>query len=435
MNRLRTRFSLILCSILLIATLLSVLILYLLSKSGLVEATYITETRDPVAQDAILQAILAEGLPDVPVVSPSLLPDKDKRLLLPWLTSVYPLTGEPRTPFVFDPVTGRITGLESNLLKRIVLSSRFFKFRVDLPAGIVIGSIPFLGLLVGIGLSLVMSRSITQPVSQLAEAARAIGCRDLRYRVKAKGSQEIQDLAQSFNRMAEQLEHAETTRRNLMADVAHELRTPLAVLDGNLRAMLDGVHALNEAEIALLYEQTHHLNRLVEDLRELSLAEADRLPLHRREVDLIHLVRETIAHFDLLAREQKIQFASEFEQPFPNPCLDEDRMRQVLHNLLANAFRYTPAGGKVTILVKQSPQEHAVEITVTDTGVGIAAERLPHIFDRFFRAEETTGCDLTGSGLGLAIVKALVEAQGGQVQAESAGRDRGSTFRIIFPFS
>ena len=240
-------------------------------------------------------------------------------------------------------------------------------------------------------------------------------------------------LAQSFNRMAEELEHAETTRRNLMADVAHELRTPLAVLDGNLRALLDGVHELNEDEIALLYEQTHHLSRLVDDLREISLAEADQLSLNRQEVDLARLVRETVAHFDLLAQEQGIQLAAELDDPLVHPGLDENRIRQVLHNLLSNAFRYTPRGGKVEISAKRLSANNELDITVKDTGAGISPEELPHIFDRFYRAEEATSRDRGGTGLGLAIVKAIVEAHGGRISVNSGGRNQGSAFSIKFP--
>jgi len=342
-------------------------------------------------------------------------------------------TGARIPAIAFDLLSGLwMTRISSNL-QRVVFTSPVFKFRVELPAWFVLGSLPLLSLLIGIFLSIWMSRSVTRPVSQLAEATQAIGRRDLSYRVQTKGSQELLDLAQSFNRMAEELEHAETTRRNLMADVAHELRTPLAVLDGNLRALLDGVHELNEDEIALLYEQTHHLSRLVDDLREISLAEADQLSLNRQEVDLARLVRETVAHFDLLAQEQGIQLAAELDDPLVHPGLDENRIRQVLHNLLSNAFRYTPRGGKVEISAKRLSANNELDITVKDTGAGISPEELPHIFDRFYRAEEATSRDRGGTGLGLAIVKAIVEAHGGRISVNSGGRNQGSAFSIKFP--
>ena len=444
MKKLRTRFTLVLGSALLVATLLPVLALYLLGKSGLLEATYITDTRQEREQDPLLSDLLLReqdpllrdlllGVYPPPDMPPVPLAENDPRGMLFQLTIDNPNSGLQRLPLIIDPVTGRISGVATNNLERIVLSSPVFKFRVDLPAWIAIGSIPLLGLLLGFTVSVVLSRSVTRPILQLSEAAQAIGRRDLTYRVQTRGSQELQDLAQSFNRMAEQLEHAEVTRRNLTADVAHELRTPLAVLDGNLRAMLDGVHPLNDEEIALLYEQTHHLNRLVEDLRQLSLADADQLSLNLQQVDLTHLVKETAAHFDLAAQEQGIQLTTELEEPLLHPRLDENRLRQVLHNLLSNAFRFTPRGGKVTVSAKLHSADNALEISVTDDGAGISPEELPHIFDRFYHTQETASRDRGGTGLGLAIVKAIVEAHGGTVSATSAGLGQGSAFTVIFP--
>lgn len=431
MNKLRTRFGLTLSVVLLVATVLPILTLYLLSASGLVEATYVAQGND----------VRGEGWPsELPVATP---PKPDNAARLPWNGGSLEEAGRLATPWIdpetgerflylsFDPVTARwMTGIPFDL-QRVVLTSPVFKFRIDLPAWLALGSLPLTGLLLGIFLSVMMSRSVIQPVTQLAEAARAISRRELGYRVHTKGSQELLDLAQTFNRMAEDLEHAETTRRNLMADVAHELRTPLAVLDGNLRAMLDGVHALNEEEIALLYEQTQHLNHLVDDLRELSLAEADQLPLNCQEVDLAHLVKETVAHFDLLAQEQDILLTADLDDPLIHPCLDENRIRQVLHNLLSNAFRHTPRGGKVEIAAKRLAENNDLEITVTDTGEGLSSEALPYIFERFYHAEEATRHERGGTGLGLAIVKAIVEAHGGRVEAASAGRGQGSTFAIV----
>jgi signal transduction histidine kinase len=434
MNKLEVRFGLALCIVLLAATVLPFLILYLLSASGLVEMTYVAEGRD--VREARLPI-------KPPVATPTENPNSP---LLPWevesravedqlvFPRIDPVTRERIPNFFYDQATGQwISGIPSDL-QRVVFTSPVFKFRIDLPARFVLGSLPLIGLLLGLVLSISMSRSVTRPISKLAEATRAIGQQELGYRVPIKGSQELQDLAQSFNRMAEELEQAEANRRNLTADVAHELRTPLAVLEGNLRAMLDGVHAMNEDEIALLYEQTHHLNRLVEDLRELSLAEAKQLALDCQEVDLSHLISETVAHFDLLAHERGIQLISELEEPLIHPCLDENRMRQIMHNLLSNAFSHTPTGGKVTISGKQSEDHQAVEVAVNDTGTGIAQNDLPHIFDRFFRAREAASRDQGGSGLGLTIVRALVEAQGGQITAKSAGLNQGSTFTLTLYF-
>jgi len=429
MNRLRTRFALALSLVLIVTTLLPVLTLYLLSASGLVEATYVTQGED--SRQPILPPDLpaeVDEVPRLPITIERL--DQDMRALIPLLD---PEIDQRFPDLAFDPTTGLWTVSIPSEQQRLLISSSVFKFRIDLPAWLALGSLPVVGLLLGILLSILLSRGVTRPVTQLAEAAQAIGQRELGYRVAETGSQELQDLAASFNRMAEQLEQAEASRRNLMADVAHELRTPLSVLSGSLRAILDGVHELDEAEIATLYEQTHHLTRLVDDLRELSLAEANQLSLDPQPVDLVCLVAETAAHFEPLAREQGISLSTSLDASLPHPTLDEHRMRQVLHNLLANAFRFTPRGGTVQVSAIALPDEHAVEITVRDSGVGILPDALPHIFDRFYRADHNASQERIGSGLGLAIARAIVTAHRGTISAHSAGKGHGSTFTIQLP--
>jgi signal transduction histidine kinase len=433
MNKLRTRFAMALGIVLFVATILPMLILYLLSTSGLVEATYVSETNNS-GQDSRTLVNLPISIPPT-TTYPSPLTwaegiENERRFPL---SRIDPETGQLIPPVSFDPERNQWISRIPSDLQRVVLTSPAFQFRVDMPAWIALGSLPLIGLLLGLILSVILSRSVTRPVSQLAQAVQAIGRRELSYRVESRGSQELQELAQSFNRMAEELDQSEITRRNLMADTAHELRTPLAVLEGNLRAMLDGVHALNEEEISLLYEQTHHLNRLVDDLRELSLAEANQLLLNFQGVDLTRLVKETVAHFDLSAQEQGIHLTAELDEPLIHPGLDENRMRQVLHNLLSNAFRHTPRGGRVTISAKHSADESGLEISIADTGAGLSPEELPYIFKRFYRVEGVSDTDQGRTGLGLAIVKAIVEAQGGCVSAQSAGRHQGSTFTIRLP--
>ncbi|HEY69665.1 MAG TPA: HAMP domain-containing protein [Anaerolineae bacterium] len=423
MNRLRTRFGLALVSILVVATTLPVLTLYLLSASGLIEATYVTDSR----------AASRESTPDGESTQ-ELIPTREAEIPLEIPRSDPETQG--RVPyFTFNSDTGRLVTTIPADLQRMVFTSPIFKLRIDLPAWVVLVSLPITSLLIGILMSVLMSRSVTRPILQLAEATRIIGQRDLSFRVETQGSQEIQELADAFNRMADDLERAERARRNLMADMAHELRTPLAVLEGNLRAMLDGVRSPNEEEIGLLFEQTHHLKRLASDLGELSAAESDQLPLNRTEVDLAPLVQETLAHFNLPAQEQGIAFHTDISQPLMHPALDENRIRQVLHNLLSNAFNHTSRGGRITISARQQAAQHAIEIDVTDTGVGISKENLPHIFNRFYRVEASTARDRGGVGLGLAIVKAIVEAHGGSVRAQSDGIGHGSTFIVTFPLT
>lgn len=443
MKTLRARYSLQLGLVLLVATLLPMLALYGLSASGLIEATYAVESRRVDELAAIVERVnLALGsYPGLRVLAPCL-DGADAaacaRLGPATRIAMYPAAKfgttddlafvEPEV--VIDPARDawRIASDASN----VIITSSLFHFRVEMPARFAIGALPVVSLGLGLLLSVWMSRSVTRPVAQLAEAARRIGRRDLACRVPEMGSLELQDLARSFNRMAGELAEAEAARRSLMADVAHELRTPLTVLEGNLRALLDGVRPLDEAEIALLAEQTLHLNRLVDDLRDLSLAESERLALDRGPVDLGLLLAETAAHFAPLAEEQGVILSVACEGGLVHPLLDDHRLRQVLHNLLANALRHTPRGGEVRLAAGRDG-ETRLALSVTDTGEGISPDDLPHVFDRFYRAAR--GCDRGGSGLGLAIVRALVDAQGGIIAAASPGPGRGSMFCIRFPLA
>jgi signal transduction histidine kinase len=423
-KRLWVIFSLRLSLILCLATVIPMLLLYTLIRLDLIEASYGIDTGQLAEIDPDLPAELT-----VTEASPQAAPDAAR--IIARLTGGLPAE-DNRSRIQFDPELG-VWQLSYDLSNVIFVTS-IFDLHVEMPAWIAIGALPLLSLVVGVLLSIWLSRSVTQPFTRLAGAARAIGRRDLGHRIHTSGSQELQDLAQSFNRMAAELEQAETARSNMMADVAHELRTPLAVLDGSLRALLDGVHELNEEEVALLYEQTHHLNRLIDDLRSLSLAEANQLSLDLQPVDLASLVEETAAHFDLVAQERGIKFKVKVQDALTHPALDKDRARQVLHNLLSNAFRYTPDGGWVEISAKRMPESGLLEISVTDSGAGIAAEDLPHIFDRFYRSE-TAAHVREGTGLGLAIVHAIVKALGGRVCVKSAGPGQGSRFTVEFPLA
>lgn len=287
------------------------------------------------------------------------------------------------------------------------------------------------GGLMGIGLGIVISRQLTAPLEELAAAAKAIGAQQLSRRVAVRGTQEIVEVAHAFNEMAGELQSAEALRENLLADVAHELRSPLTVLQGNLRAILDDVYPLDKTEVARLYDQTRHLSRLVDDLHILAEAEARELPLNLYGLDVVRFLEQTAAAFELLAEAQHISLQVSAPAALPLIRADGVRLTQVLHNLLANALRHTPAGGAITLSAGQvGPSIH---IEVKDTGEGISAEHLPHVFERFYRADQARRRDKGGVGLGLAIARAIVEAHGGTIQAASAGKDQGSTFTIIFP--
>ena len=278
-------------------------------------------------------------------------------------------------------------------------------------AGLVAGG---LGVLMG----LVISRMLAAPLANVARAARAFAARDWNRRVPVEGADEIAEVAREFNEMAEATLRAETVRRNLMADVAHELRTPLTVLQGNLRAMLDGVYPLELGEIATLYDETRLLNRLVDDLRELALADAGQLPLNPREMELGAVCRAAVADFGAAADAQNIHLVSHIPAHPVLARADPDRVAQVMRNLLSNAIRHTPTGGTITV-TGQAASHRDIRVDVADTGEGIAAEDLPHVFDRFYRAEKSRAREGGGTGLGLAVAKAWVEAMGGTIGVES----------------
>jgi len=290
----------------------------------------------------------------------------------------------------------------------------------------------YLGLsfVVGICGGVLVGRVVGAPVSAMARAASRIGAGDFTARVTIRGSREMRELAATINGMAADLERGEASRRNLMADVSHELRTPLAVLEGNLQAALDRVYPLDDAGIANLYQQVRHLIRLVNDLRELALAESRQLPLQRGPLDLCLLAAETVQALEPLAVEQGVRI-SVAAGSLPSVSADTDRLRQVLFNLLSNALRHTPSGGEVVVTV--ASEEGRVRLEVRDTGEGLASEELAAVFDRFYRADRSRSRETGGSGLGLAIVKGIVEAHGGTVEARSGGRSRGSTFTVRLP--
>jgi two-component system OmpR family sensor kinase/two-component system sensor histidine kinase BaeS len=287
----------------------------------------------------------------------------------------------------------------------------------------------------GILFGILMSRNLTAPLNHLAEAARAIGARNLSQRVEVSGSDEVIEVARAFNEMAAALEQVETLRRNLVADVAHELRTPLSVLQGNLRAILDDVYPLNKTEVTRLYDQTRLLSRLVNDLHELAQAEARQLPLNPQPTDLADLIHTTAATFAPVAEDKGVTLEAQVPPDLPSVLADPARLAQVLHNLLANALYHTPAGSTIWLRAgydtgKAGRPSH-LWLAVQDSGEGIAPEHLPHVFERFYRADPARSRTTGGAGLGLAIVRAIVEAHGGQVSAASDGvPGHGSTFTV-----
>lgn len=279
-------------------------------------------------------------------------------------------------------------------------------------------------------------RSYAIPLADVMTAADAVADGDLSVRVAQRGSREFQQLAHSFNRMTEELARTDQQRRNLTADVAHELRTPLHIIQGNLEGLLDGVYQPTPDHIEATLEETRLLARLVDDLQTLSLAESGQLPLVQESVDVGDLLADVVTSFSGQAESAGIGLSIvDCRLPVAQTSLviqgDAGRLDQVLSNLVANALRHTPSGGAITLAA--TAEDSRVRITVTDTGEGIAPADLPFIFDRFWRADRArshTGG--VGSGLGLAIASQLVQAHGGAIKVESE-LGKGTTFTIDLP--
>jgi two-component system sensor histidine kinase BaeS len=272
-------------------------------------------------------------------------------------------------------------------------------------------------------------RRLADPLENLVDAARRVeaGAYDVRVPEQIRGPRELRELSRAFNTMTSRLEANEQRRRALLADVGHELRTPLAVIRGNLEAIVDGVHPPDEAHLAGLIEETRVMERLVEDLRTLSLTEAGTLQLHREPTDPDVLLGEVAAGYR--AEATRTGVTVELRTPDDLPILDVDpvRIREVIANLVGNAFRYTQPGGRITLTGDRGPGADGVVFTVSDTGAGVEPELLPHVFDRFAK-----GRDSRGSGLGLAIARDLVTAHGGTIEVRSEP-GRGTTFEVRLP--
>ncbi len=287
------------------------------------------------------------------------------------------------------------------------------------------------GFAVALALSLLLGRRIVIPLRTIVRAARRFGSGDLETRVPVRGPTEIAALAWEFNRMAEGLQDAQHQRQALVADVAHELRTPLTVLRGYLEAMRDGITDPDRDTLGVVHEEAVHLQRLVDDLQDLAQADAAELVLDVDLLQVSEVLQAAAAGFALQASDASVRIEVEAGLGLPPVRADRRRVAQVVHNLVANALRYTPAGGRITLRASERP-EGGVAVEVEDTGWGIPAEHLPHIFDRFYRVDPSRTRGTGGSGLGLTIAKRIVEAHGGSLDVESEP-GRGSRFRFTLP--
>jgi signal transduction histidine kinase len=282
-----------------------------------------------------------------------------------------------------------------------------------------------------LGVSWYFSRRVRSSIARVTWAASQIASGTYDVRVPDPGlGREFGTLSTSFNALAERLGHVETTRRRMLADLSHEMRTPLATVDAYLEAVEDGVRQLDATTLQTLRSSTQRLRRLAEDVSAVSLAEERRAPVHQQRVDAAAQARKATQ----AARERYAAKDVTLDAVAATPAMiaaDPDRIGQVVENLLDNALRHTPPGGRVTVECARS--DGWVELTVTDTGEGITAEHLPHVFDRFYRADSSRDRQHGGSGIGLAIVRALVAAHGGRVSAYSDGPGTGARFVVQLP--
>jgi two-component system sensor histidine kinase BaeS len=283
---------------------------------------------------------------------------------------------------------------------------------------------------VAILLGLFLTWQLTDPVRRLTVAARGIAGGDLSQHVDIKSRDEIGELGRAFNEMAENLSRAEELRRNMTADIAHELRTPLSVMRANLEAILDGVFEPTRENVSSIHKEAVLLSRLVDDLQELALAEAGQLRIEPESTDILALVERVARGVAARTESEGVTLVQDLPPDLPTVSVDSQRIGQALSNLVDNALRHSSEGGKVTVRARQAGQ--VVQVDVVDEGPGLSPEELSMVFERFYRGDKARSRKTGGAGLGLSIVKQLVEAHGGRVWAESA-EGQGATFSFTLP--
>ncbi len=292
--------------------------------------------------------------------------------------------------------------------------------------------------------SIFVSRRVVTPIRQMMQASRYIAAGHYRERVEVASNDELGQLGHSFNQMAATLEQTETMRRDLIANVTHELRTPLSSIKGYMEGLIDGVLPAQPDTYQQVYREADRLQRLVNDLQELSRVEAGAFELDRRPLAIADLIRQTTARLCPQFEEKEVALNLELPPDLPPVMADEDRLSQVLLNLIGNSLQYTPGGGTVTVAAewpawpqksspKQTPTGVHLLVTIRDTGIGIPAEHLPHLFTRFYRVDKSRSRAGGGSGIGLTLARHLVEAHGGHIWAESEGEGKGAIFAFSLP--
>ncbi|MDH5190332.1 MAG: ATP-binding protein [Gammaproteobacteria bacterium] len=285
-----------------------------------------------------------------------------------------------------------------------------------------------IAIVIAVIVGFLMNKKILDPLSQMIKVTEKIANGDYSTRVKIKSSDEISQLGEAFNRMADSLQKIEALRKNMVIDVAHELRTPLTNVRGYLEALSDGVVKPEKETYDLLLQEAGRLTELVEDLNKLTKADMAELNVKKEPLILPEIIEKTVSFYKPLISDKKIDISLHFSPKADTIVADKNQLHQVLNNLMQNACRYTPDGGKIEI--KTTSEIHGIQVTVTNTGTPIPQEALPLIFERFYRVDKSRSRDSGGAGIGLAIVKKLISAHGGEVGAESGDNKNHVWFRL-----
>ncbi|MBI5295269.1 MAG: HAMP domain-containing protein [Chloroflexi bacterium] len=347
----------------------------------------------------------------------TLLLDRDDRILLDGGLAAVSTAGSRYEPDLTDLRFPLVA--DGKMVGTLVIDSLPLEWRGRLAGGFLF---PVAGISLSLGLFMValaymLIRRFVNPLADVIYAARAVADGKLNTRIAVSGPQDLRGLSDSFNEMASALERSDRERRDMLADVAHELRTPLSVIRGRLEGIVDGIYSADGGQVSLALAQTYLLERLVDDLRLLTLAEGRQLLFDKRQVDLGQLVERTLEVFSAEAREKDIALAFTERSGDLTLSVDPQRFEQVLGNLVGNAIRYVPEGGRVWVTAHDSADN--LTLTVNDNGPGLPSEDLPFIFDRFWRKDKSRARVSGGTGLGLAIAKQLIEAQGGSISARN----------------
>jgi len=362
--------------------------------------------------------------------SPVLLLDDSGKVLIPGQgfevgDQVSPQTTKMGIPIELDgKEVGRVIAGRDALL--VSPAGEAFLSRVN--RVLILGTVG--GAIVALLLGIILARTFTGPLRELTTATRAVAAGDFEQQVPIRSRDEIGELTEAFNQMNANLVRARDLRRQMTADIAHELRTPLSVILSHTEAIKDGIFEASEETFQIIHDETIRLSTMVEDLRTLSLAETGELSITPRKVRPQELLKQTVSAHSPRAQQKKIELKLLPTEDLPEIEVDPDRMAQVFGNLMDNALRYTPPGGSITLSAIRSTG--GVELCVKDDGPGIEPEELAHIFDRFYRVDKSRQRDEGGSGLGLAIAKSIVEQHQGQIRVESIPGD-GVMFTLEFP--